>query len=186
MRATAPLKAGRVRTGTDAPRFPAAAHPHPLPACQAKQPSPPFRCIPSGVSELLLASLELGDATGIRLDEFLTVFDALGIGLAARGENIGCERIGGDSSTSTESHVDMHTATTLPTRTRRPSIAKAPRAVLEHPRYSPIGYSPCLPGSSCRNLAIPMKAISLTTIIGGYVAETLMQNESGGGHYLSL
>lgn len=43
----------------------------------------------AGVSERLLASLELGDATGIRLDKLLAVFGALGIGLAARGESIG-------------------------------------------------------------------------------------------------
>ena len=67
----------------------------------------------AGVSERLLASLELGDATGIRLDKLLAVFDALDIGLAAQGEKIGCERISGDSSTSAESHVDVHTATTL-------------------------------------------------------------------------
>lgn len=43
----------------------------------------------AGVSERLLASLELGDATGIRLDKLLAVFGALGICLAAQGENIG-------------------------------------------------------------------------------------------------
>lgn len=42
----------------------------------------------AGVSERLLASLELGDATGIRLDKLLTIFNALGLALAAQG-NIG-------------------------------------------------------------------------------------------------
>lgn len=42
----------------------------------------------SGVSERLLASLELGDASGIRLDKLLAVFDALGLSLAAQGEKI--------------------------------------------------------------------------------------------------
>lgn len=37
----------------------------------------------SGVSERLLASLELGDATGIRLDKLLAVCKALGISLTA-------------------------------------------------------------------------------------------------------
>ena len=37
----------------------------------------------AGVSERLLASLELGDATGIRLDKLLTIFNALGLALAA-------------------------------------------------------------------------------------------------------
>lgn len=41
----------------------------------------------AGVSERLLASLELGDATGIRLDKLLTVFNALGIGLFAQRDN---------------------------------------------------------------------------------------------------
>lgn len=40
----------------------------------------------AGVSERLLASLELGDATGIRLDKLLAVFDALGLALAAQRE----------------------------------------------------------------------------------------------------
>lgn len=39
----------------------------------------------AGVSERLLASLELGDATGIRLDKLLAVFNALGLALAAQG-----------------------------------------------------------------------------------------------------
>ena len=42
----------------------------------------------AGVSERLLASLELGDATGIRLDKLLAVFDALGLSLAVQGEKI--------------------------------------------------------------------------------------------------
>lgn len=41
----------------------------------------------AGVSERLLASLELGDATGIRLDKLLTVFNALGIGLFVQSDN---------------------------------------------------------------------------------------------------
>lgn len=40
----------------------------------------------TGVSERLLASLELGDATGIRLDKLLAVFGALGLALAAQGD----------------------------------------------------------------------------------------------------
>lgn len=48
----------------------------------------------SGVSERLLASLELGDATGIRLDKLLCVFNALGIELMAQGECIAREAAG--------------------------------------------------------------------------------------------
>lgn len=40
----------------------------------------------AGVSERLLASLELGDATGIRLDKLLAIFNALGLALAAQGD----------------------------------------------------------------------------------------------------
>lgn len=40
----------------------------------------------AGVSERLLASLELGDAIGIRLDKLLAIFDALGLALAAQGD----------------------------------------------------------------------------------------------------
>ena len=40
----------------------------------------------AGVSDRQLASLELGDATGIRLDKLLTIFNALGLALAAQGD----------------------------------------------------------------------------------------------------
>lgn len=40
----------------------------------------------AGVSERLLASLELGDATSIRLDKLLAIFNALGLALAAQGD----------------------------------------------------------------------------------------------------
>lgn len=46
----------------------------------------------AGVSERLLASLELGDATGIRLDKLLMVFEALGLALLARGEGISSQK----------------------------------------------------------------------------------------------
>ena len=45
-----------------------------------------------GVSERLLASLELGDAPGIRLDKLLAVYDALGLELFTIGEHIREER----------------------------------------------------------------------------------------------
>lgn len=38
----------------------------------------------SGVSERLIASLELGDATGIRLDKLMAIFDALDLSLAVQ------------------------------------------------------------------------------------------------------
>lgn len=52
----------------------------------------------AGVSERSLASLELGDATGIRLDKLLAVFNALGIALAAQGEDIGRDMIAADKT----------------------------------------------------------------------------------------
>ncbi len=59
----------------------------------------------AGVSERLLASLELGDAIGIRLDKLLVIFDALGLALAAQG-NI--------SKTKNEHPVDAPHANPLP------------------------------------------------------------------------
>ena len=41
----------------------------------------------ASVSERLLASLELGDATGIRLDKLLAIFSAIGIGLFVQSDN---------------------------------------------------------------------------------------------------
>lgn len=42
----------------------------------------------SGVSLRSLASLELGDASGIRLDKLLAVYQALGLSLLTKGESI--------------------------------------------------------------------------------------------------
>ena len=58
----------------------------------------------AGVSERLLASLELGDATGIRLDKLLAVFSALGIGLAAQGESIGQAQADSDTQAASTPH----------------------------------------------------------------------------------
>lgn len=74
----------------------------------------------AGVSERLLASLELGDATGIRLDKLLTVFNALGIGLFAQSDN--------DSIASPSEHPAMivnppiANSNTLP----KPSVGRRP------------------------------------------------------------
>lgn len=66
----------------------------------------------SGVSERLLASLELGDATGIRLDKLLAVFDALGLSLAAQGEKIA-------SPAAADAPKTAPQRTTVPPLTRR-------------------------------------------------------------------
>jgi hypothetical protein len=74
----------------------------------------------AGVSERLLASLELGDATGIRLDKLLTVFNALGIGLFAQSDN--------DSIASPSEHpativnLPIANSNTLP----KPSVGRRP------------------------------------------------------------
>lgn len=74
----------------------------------------------AGVSERLLASLELGDATGIRLDKLLTVFNALGIGLFAQSDN--------DSIASSSEHLatiadlPIANSNTLP----KPSVGRRP------------------------------------------------------------
>lgn len=81
----------------------------------------------AGVSERLLASLELGDATGIRLDKLLAVFCALGIELAAQGEDIG------RNITASDEKRDRSTRSTLddfsPIRVRNQT-----RAVKRRPR----------------------------------------------------
>lgn len=56
----------------------------------------------AGVSERSLASLEVGDATGIRLDKLLAIYDALGLSLLTQGEGI-------DESKSNSDYV-LHTA----------------------------------------------------------------------------
>lgn len=74
----------------------------------------------AGVSERLLASLELGDATGIRLDKLLTVFNALGIGLFAQSDN--------DSIASSSEHPT--TIVNLPIANsntlQKPSVGRRP------------------------------------------------------------
>ena len=64
----------------------------------------------AGVSERLLASLELGDAIGIRLDKLLVIFDALGLALAAQGDI---------SKTKNEHPVDAPRADLQPRSTPR-------------------------------------------------------------------
>lgn len=68
----------------------------------------------AGVSERLLASLELGDAPGIRLDKLLAVYDALGLELFTIGEHIREERPWERSESPTASDS---TETTPSTRT---------------------------------------------------------------------
>lgn len=68
----------------------------------------------AGVSERLLASLELGDAPGIRLDKLLAVYDALGLELFTIGEHIREERLWERSESPTASDS---TETTPATRT---------------------------------------------------------------------
>ena len=89
----------------------------------------------AGVSERLLASLELGDATGIRLDKLLTVFNALGIGLFAQSDN--------DSIASPSEHpttivnLPIANSNTLP----KPSVGRRP----DKERHLPM--VPCWPKS---------------------------------------
>lgn len=64
----------------------------------------------AGVSERLLASLELGDATGIRLDKLLAIFNALGLALAAQGDI---------AKTNNEQPVDVPHADLQPRSTPR-------------------------------------------------------------------
>lgn len=72
----------------------------------------------AGVSERLLASLELGDATGIRLDKLLAIFNALGLALAAQGDIVKTN----NEQSANVPHADLQTRST-PRRHRaqRPS-----------------------------------------------------------------
>ncbi len=76
----------------------------------------------AGVSERLLASLELGDAPGIRLDKLLAVYDALGLELFTIGEHIREERPWEHNEGSAASDgagtrtSDPHHRATLPAR----------------------------------------------------------------------
>lgn len=87
----------------------------------------------AGVSERLLASLELGDATGIRLDKLLAVFGALGLALAAQGdigETKNEQPVGAPHADQPCSTSRRHHAQRLHHRNRRsttiPALADAP------------------------------------------------------------
>lgn len=81
----------------------------------------------AGVSERLLASLELGDATGIRLDKLLAIFNALGLALAAQGDI---------AKTNNEQPVDAPHADLQPCSTPRCHHAQRPSH--SHRRYAAI------------------------------------------------
>lgn len=86
----------------------------------------------AGVSERLLASLELGDATGIRLDKLLAVFSALGIGLAAQGESIGQAQADNDIQVASIPHPKTATngfAHTTPGKRKRQAPAQSSSSV---------------------------------------------------------
>ena len=77
----------------------------------------------AGVSERLLASLELGDATGIRLDKLLTVFNALGIGLFAQSDNDSIASIASPSEhPMTIADLPIANSNALP----KPSVGRRP------------------------------------------------------------
>ena len=86
----------------------------------------------SGVSERLLASLELGDATGIRLDKLLAVFSALGIGLAAQGESIGQAQADNDIQVASTPHpktTSSSSSHTTPGKRKRCTPAQSSSSV---------------------------------------------------------
>lgn len=74
----------------------------------------------AGVSERLLASLELGDATGIRLDKLLAILNALSIGLFARGDNDSITSPG--EQPTTEAGLPIANSNALP----KPSVGRRP------------------------------------------------------------
>lgn len=74
----------------------------------------------AGVSERLLASLELGDATGIRLDKLLTILNALSIGLFVQGDNDSITSPG--EQPTTEAGLPNANSNALP----KPSVGRRP------------------------------------------------------------
>lgn len=73
----------------------------------------------AGVSERLLASLELGEATGIRLDKLLAVFNALGIGLFVQSDNDSITSPGKQSATEANLHIANSNALSKPSAGKR-------------------------------------------------------------------
>ena len=74
----------------------------------------------AGVSERLLASLELGDATGIRLDKLLAILNALSIGLFVQGDNDSITLPG--EQPTTEAGLPNANSNALP----KPSVGRRP------------------------------------------------------------
>ena len=102
----------------------------------------------AGVSERLLASLELGDAIGIRLDKLLVIFDALGLALAAQGDisktknehPVDAPHADQPCSTSRRHHAQrLHhrnrRSTTIPRSCRYPPYVRALRQGLRRFRH---------------------------------------------------
>ena len=74
----------------------------------------------AGVSERLLASLELGDATGIRLDKLLAVFNTLNIGLFVQSDNDSIASSAKQSMTKAGLHSANSNVLPKPSAGRRP------------------------------------------------------------------
>lgn len=74
----------------------------------------------AGVSERLLASLELGDATGIRLDKLLAIFNALGIGLFVQSVNDSITSPAKQPATEANLRIANSNAPSKPSAGRRP------------------------------------------------------------------
>lgn len=74
----------------------------------------------AGVSERLLASLELGDATGIRLDKLLAIFSALGIGLFVQSDNDSITSPAKRPATEANLRIANSNALSKPSAGRRP------------------------------------------------------------------
>jgi len=74
----------------------------------------------AGVSERLLASLELGDATGIRLDKLLAILNALSIGLFVQGDNDSITSPAEQPATAADLPIANSNALQKPKAGRRP------------------------------------------------------------------
>ena len=87
----------------------------------------------AGVSERSLASLELGDATGMRLDKLIAIISALGLKLVARDEGASADaaREPDDASPRVTATPSPVRAAPAPTEGGGPAAPKVP-SIAEH------------------------------------------------------
>lgn len=110
----------------------------------------------AGVSERLLASLELGDATGIRLDKLLAIFNALELALAARGNIVKTN----NEQSANVLHADLQTRST-PRRHRAQRPSHSYRCCAAIPALADAPFTPALYDEVFADFAISNLGVSI-------------------------